>query len=99
MKGASSNPNRLWHIRQLAARFTGLMPPSYAAGKEIARKIDAELMGVADEAQRILGLTIAAEDGRQFPSRAEFAECLAFLAALSCDQAWAFLLTEADRAD
>ena len=81
----------LTRLRQLAARFGGLIPPGPDAGREIGRKIDAEANAIASEATRLLGLTEATEIGRSFGSRGSFEECLAFLADLSGREEWAWL--------
>jgi len=49
------------------------------------------LRGVMEEAHEILCLTIPAEGGRQFPTRAEFERCLSLLAHLSGREQWDFL--------
>lgn len=43
------------------------------------------------EACRLLDLTIATENGRMFPDRRVFGECLYFLAVLTDDPKWGFL--------
>jgi hypothetical protein len=54
----------------------------------------AALRAVQAEALEILGRTAATEGGRQFPLRSRFDGCLSFLARLSGDDRWAFLVRE-----
>jgi hypothetical protein len=46
---------------------------------------------IRDEAKRLLGMTIGSKIGRQFMDRADFGECLYFLAVLTDDPRWDFL--------
>ncbi len=59
--------------------------------ERVEREVRAE---IAKEAREILSLTISAEDGRTFPTRADFAKCLDLLARLDGTDDWAFLLKE-----
>jgi hypothetical protein len=52
----------------------------------------AEYRAAQEEAHSLLALTVDAEGHRQFTSRADFDKCLAFLARLSGDDQWAFLI-------
>ena len=67
------------------------------AGRALASRNDVAAMRKAqDEAHSILATTIATENGRTFPTRVEFARCLDFLARLSGDDQWGFLIERGD---
>lgn len=48
-------------------------------------------VSVRDEANAILGTTIATDKGRTFPDIEAFSRCLTFLATLSDNPRWDFL--------
>lgn len=59
--------------------------------RERAERAEQQLAEAQRQAHAILSLTIAAEGGRRFAGRGDFAKCLAFLAELSGDEQWSFL--------